>query len=499
MKENKSRTPFSQRIALVLLGICLFFLFLESGLRLGGFVISSLQECRNLQSIKQKGTYRILCLGESTTQNQYPPYLERALNQRNIGVLFSVIDKGEVGTNTTTILSKVESCLAEYHPDMVVAMMGINDDEEHLPFEAITNSKAVLFFKSFRVYKLTRLLWLHLQAKAREVWPYKPKADKKLAGFYKSGADKQLSPDVQTCLPESGLKEVPAELVSPEKLFKKAIKLNPKNYRAYVELGWLYINQGKSAQAEDLFKKAIDLEPENDRAYFGLSRSYRANDKFSQAEELYRKTIKLNPKNHRAYIELGWLYLYQGKFSLAEDLFKKLIDLSLTDRAYIELGWVYIKQGKFAQAQDAFRKAIERNPQNDNVYGAMSVLSEAIGKSGLAKEYAQKAARLRLQYYNSTTVCNYRKLKKILDEKGIKLVCVQYPMRSVEPLKKIFEQDKGIIFVDNEAIFKKAAKKANYKKYFKDMFGGDFGHCTLKGNLLLGRNIANVILREGFK
>jgi len=32
----------------------------------------------------------------------------------------------------------------------------------------------------------------------------------------------------------------------------------------------------------------------------------------------------------------------------------------------------------------------------------------------------------------------------------------------------------------------------------RDMFGGDFGHCTQKGNKLLAGNIADVILKEVF-
>lgn len=40
--------------------------------------------------------------------------------------------------------------------------------------------------------------------------------------------------------------------------------------------------------------------------------------------------------------------------------------------------------------------------------------------------------------------------------------------------------------------------KASYKEYFGDMFAGDFGHCTKKGNRLLAENIANVILKEVF-
>ena len=54
------------------------------------------------------------------------------------------------------------------------------------------------------------------------------------------------------------------------------------------------------------------------------------------------------------------------------------------------------------------------------------------------------------------------------------------------------------IFVNNENSFKEAVKAGNYNDYFTDIFGGDFGHCTTKGNNLLAGNIAKTILREVF-
>ena len=75
---------------------------------------------------------------------------------------------------------------------------------------------------------------------------------------------------------------------------------------------------------------------------------------------------------------------------------------------------------------------------------------------------------------------------------------MQYPVRQLEPLKEIFEEYDGIIFVDNERIFKEALKKSSRTEYFEDMFGADFGHCTQKGNCLLAQNIADVIIREAF-
>ncbi|MFH0918673.1 MAG: tetratricopeptide repeat protein [Candidatus Omnitrophota bacterium] len=517
MKENiplQLRTSLKQRIILIIFGIFLFFVLLEAGLRLGGFILLSLQEHSNLQSIKQKGAYRILCLGESTTQGQYPQFLEEDLNQRNIGVHFSAIDDGIPGVNTTAILNQIESYLAKYHPDMVVTMMGVNDWGEHIPFETATTFKGILFIRSFKTYKLIKFLWLHILTKVKEIGLHKPNKE-----FPKVPSRTRLKEDHVEPIPSQDKFQKAAEVKNDdeyfklgdfywkqgkihqaEELFKKAIELNPRNDDAYTGLGWFYRGQGQLPKAEELFKKAIELNPKNDRAYTGLGWASLEQGKSSQAEEFFKKAVKINPRKEDAYTGLGQLYLDQSKFSQAEEVFKKAIEVNpKNDRAYTGLGWASLEQNTLPQIEVLFKKIVELNSGNDPAYGAIAVLYEEIDRPELAKEYAQKANSLRLEYCNPVTVNNYRKLKEILDQKGIKLVCAQYPMRNIEPLKKIFAKDTGVIFVDNQGIFREAVKKTSYKEYFTDMFGGDFGHCNDKGNKLLAQNIADVILREVFK
>jgi tetratricopeptide (TPR) repeat protein len=483
MKEKnfpQPRVSPQQKTALVFLGLFLSLVLLETGMRLGGFVLLSVQEYGNLQSIKQKGAYRILCLGESTTQGQYPRLLEQILNQRNIGVPFSVIDKGRDGVKTFVLLSQVESYLDEYHPDMVVAMMGINDGGRHIPLEAPTTSGGKLFIRSFRVYKLMRLLWLHLLTKAKEIELCKP------------AFAQPISTKAETPHPKTERKETSAEAIFTED--------NPKNDDNHVGLWRLYLDQGKLSQAEASLRRAIEINPKNFIPYFGFGWFYLEQGKLPQAEASFRKAIELNPKCDDAYVGLGELFLDLGKLSQAESLFKKAIEINPRDvMAFSDLGRLYRDHGKLSQAEDSYRRAFELDPKNERVLRAMTSLYEEMGKPELAKEYVQKVAELRLGCYSAVTINNYRKLKEILDRKGIKLVCAQYPMRDVEQLKRIFGEGEGVIFVDNERVFKEAVKQSSYKEYFRDMFGGDFGHCTQKGNELLAQNIADVILREVFK
>ena len=93
--QNQTRISFRKKLSLIIFGLLISFVLLEAGLRLGGFIISSLQEDRNQASLKQKASYRIMCLGESTTamggRYSYPSQLEMVLNERDEGMKFSVI------------------------------------------------------------------------------------------------------------------------------------------------------------------------------------------------------------------------------------------------------------------------------------------------------------------------------------------------------------------------------------------------------------------------
>ena len=438
--QSKINTSFIHKATLALLGLFLTVIILEAGLRLGGFIFLSLQEYRNRVSIQRKSTYRIMCLGESTTAGQYPSFLQEELDKHNIGIEFSVIDKGVVGIDTSFILNKIIGNLDTYNPDMVITMMGINDGSLHIPYEAATISNTQTFFKSFRVYKLVRLLWLHVTTKLKEIDTGKDIIQAQ--PFFKKNALQKTEPASQPA--ESG----------------------PQSHSTHTKLGWTYRKQGKFTEAEDSFKKAIALNPKNDWAHTGL----------------------------------GWTYQNQSKFTEAEDSFKKAIQLnSQNDRTYVELGIACREQYKFIQAEDSFKQAIQLNPQNDKAYAALKSIYIEMRDLELAEKYNQKVKELGLKYYPSVKASNYLKLKEVLDKRGITYVCVQYPTRNIEPLKKVFQDnDKGIIFVDNEKIFKDVLGQGKYTDYFTDFFGGDFGHCTDKGNKLLAENIAKVILKEVF-
>jgi tetratricopeptide (TPR) repeat protein len=264
----------------------------------------------------------------------------------------------------------------------------------------------------------------------------------------------------------------------------------------------MYVDQLKFPPAANLLNKAIELNPKDDNAYYALAWFYFRQFEFPQAAELYKKVITLNPKNQDAYLKLGRIYRQIKEYVKAEECFKKATEL-VQDQdsrgAYVALGQLYWKLKRYPEAEACFKKAIELNPQDDEAYGGLALVYEETDKDASMRIYYKKRDEFSQNYYKPITRQNYLAIKEILDKKGVKLVCIQYPMLSIGSLKGIFKEQDNIIFVDNERIFIEAISKTGYDDYFVDMFRGDFGHCTRKGNRLLAENIANTILREYFK
>ncbi|MFH0984249.1 MAG: tetratricopeptide repeat protein [Candidatus Omnitrophota bacterium] len=418
----------------------------------------------------------------------------------------------------------MESYLDVYRPNAVVAMMGINDWRVKY-FQDIPEARAWIF-QNCRVYRLGRILWVYFLKKLRAEGVYSfvrasadpvrdvsrvdPSSRSSLFEVSRATTENdmdvfanpiQIAPQDSGAYVELGISSRDnGDFQKAINCFQKAIAINPRNSSAYSHLGELRRRQGSIVEARRLLEKAIELNPKDDNLYVALAGFQKRKKDFVIIEALLRKAMALNPRNDRAYVELGNLYLFvRNDFPRAERLFIEAMKAA-PKTAYIPivLGGHYRLRGDFTRAEALFKRAIEIDPQNERALEAITSLYEMIGKPELASEYARKIHASSLDYGAPVTIYNYRRLKTILDRRGVKLVCAQYPMRSLEAFKKIFEKDKGVIFVDNDNVFRKAVERDGYAAYFRDMFAGDFGHCTAKGNELLARNIADVILKEVF-
>lgn len=87
----------------------------------------------------------------------------------------------------------------------------------------------------------------------------------------------------------------PPRYSDAEKFYQQALKLNPKEARAYLGLGRLYAAQNRADDSATAFKKAIEVKPKLAEAYFNLGMIYAATGKKEAALEQQRALQGLNP------------------------------------------------------------------------------------------------------------------------------------------------------------------------------------------------------------
>ncbi|MBU0635323.1 MAG: tetratricopeptide repeat protein [Candidatus Omnitrophica bacterium] len=469
-KPNKSTKYW--KISLVFFGIFLCLVLLEIGLRIGGIVLLSMQERRNMAGFQAKDAYRIMCLGESTTYDgseySYPSQLQEILNLKNLGIKFKVINKGVSGFDSAYILANLENNLDKYQPQMVVVMMGINDVKDTVPYEDSWETKSILFLKGFRIYKLARLIKLHIAEHFIDQSADADRGSRKLGKINDNEIELVAGHrySVQDYLYLYYIYSTRQDFKKTEQLLKEAINIYPTADALYVTLGDEYILQGRYGEAEKMLSKAIEINPQSGWAYSILGRCYTKQDKFEDAERVLKKSLTITPAQPHLYEELYRCYTSCGQMQKLERLAEDIIEQNIEDEWFL---------------------------------GFLATIYNTIGKQNEAETFYKKAESLEMQSYNAPTMFNYRKLKEIILQRSIKLVCVQYPMRSLKPLKKLFGSTDNILFVNNEMIFKEVLRRGQYTEYFTDTFAGDFGHCTSKGNRILANNIANAIIKEYFK
>jgi Tfp pilus assembly protein PilF len=148
------------------------------------------------------------------------------------------------------------------------------------------------------------------------------------------------------------------------------------------------------ARAEKLLLPVVSLDPRDYRAWFDLAFVYNATERRLDAMDAYRKSLAIKPDVFAANLNLGLLLANSGNKQEAAKYLSAATQLkpdskpveSLT-RAWLMLGRV-LSQDKPAEAVAAFRKAAELNSKDPEPYLlAASLLEKQNDLAGAESEY----------------------------------------------------------------------------------------------------------------
>ena len=158
-------------------------------------------------------------------------------------------------------------------------------------------------------------------------------------------------------------------------IFSKILKIEPKYFKAYINIGVICIKQNTLHEAEKNFQKAIEINPNFELAYFNLGTVQEKLGKINEAEKNFKKAINLKPNYVEAHTNLGILLIGIGKFYEAENILKEAIEIKPDlSEAYYNLGLTQSLQNKDDLAIESYKKAVKLNPGFKEAYANLNKL-----------------------------------------------------------------------------------------------------------------------------
>lgn len=275
---------------------------------------------------------------------------------------------------------------------------------------------------------------------------------------------------------KTGFREGPS-MRDCAKYYEEAIRLNP----AFSELGMDLLEANRLSLAKKVFLTVLKKEPSNDSAYLGLAQCYRQANDLDRGIKLLRDEALPRTASHTG--------------TTAAKIRQQLADL-------------LVLRGRPGEAKEVLEAEILRQKQLANAtakpdpssvvsaYGYLSAFYWERGNPERAEAVQRDLNAFHRSHIHEETFLGFHIVRKLVADYGGRLVLMQYPLRSVETIKAIFADPTGIIFVDNEGIFRDALRRRPRRHLFIDSFAGDFGHCTEQGNRLIAENVARILMRE---
>jgi superkiller protein 3 len=137
-----------------------------------------------------------------------------------------------------------------------------------------------------------------------------------------------------------------------------AIRLDPKNARAHLNLGSVYVQTNQEIKARSEFEKALDLDPWFPEAHNNLGLTLAKNGQLDQALDHFRRASELSPDYIEAWFNLGLALRAANRLDDAVEAFRHAAKVA-PDNAQVQyaLGTTLKDKGDLTGARAALDRA----------------------------------------------------------------------------------------------------------------------------------------------
>jgi predicted CXXCH cytochrome family protein len=163
---------------------------------------------------------------------------------------------------------------------------------------------------------------------------------------------------------------------------------------AHHNLGLLFMNVGRPAEAESELKAALELDPSFVPAAVTLADLYRALGRDAEAEPLLRGMIERQPSAASPHHALGLWLVRAGRRGEAIDALRRAAELAPDDPRMAYVYAVALSEPDRTKAVAELQRSLARHPYHRETLSALAAFSRDAGARADALRYAETLAQL---------------------------------------------------------------------------------------------------------
>ncbi|MEZ4953671.1 MAG: tetratricopeptide repeat protein [Saprospiraceae bacterium] len=175
--------------------------------------------------------------------------------------------------------------------------------------------------------------------------------------------------------------------VESSHLLKQAVKSNPINIDAWINLSSALKRRGQLKEALETIQKAKDINPNRADIDYNSANIFLALGRYQDAENAFSAAIEKDPNMTVAHFNLGNLFYEKREIKKARAAFDKALEIDPNFvPALINVGNLTADDGLFAEAEPYYLRVLELDPDHPSAHSLLGRLNLDLDRAEKAKE-----------------------------------------------------------------------------------------------------------------
>lgn len=171
---------------------------------------------------------------------------------------------------------------------------------------------------------------------------------------------------------------------------------------ALTNLANIFFIEKNYNQASRMYEYAIKIDPKNQKAYYNYGVLKLRLKEYEEAKKLFISSINLNRNHYSSNLNLAIVLKNLKEYDISKKYFDIVKNLKSKDMDYYyNIANLYLAMEKYFLALLNYKKSIKLNPQNPKAYYSIALVFHKTHRDKTAINYFDKAIELKNNYYDA--------------------------------------------------------------------------------------------------